>query len=64
MKRFVTMTALTCLLLACSEENKAPNRSQIYALTKAANDSSLQGHVLKNVDQITEVYTTNAIVYR
>lgn len=47
------------LFLSCDQEN---DKEQIYALTKAANDASLKGHLEKNAGKITAVYTNDAVI--
>lgn len=53
---------LIALLLAIVGTASAQDKDRIFKQTKAANDASLQGHVERNVDKITAVYTDDAII--
>jgi ketosteroid isomerase-like protein len=58
MKTLILVTFLLLVLGTVSAQNKA----KIFQQTKAANDSSLQGHIEQNVDKICDVYADDAIV--
>ncbi|HYF31568.1 MAG TPA: nuclear transport factor 2 family protein [Chitinophagaceae bacterium] len=62
MNYFFVALMMLFLLPACSERKQAPDKSEIYRLTKAANDQSLQGHIEENPEKVTAVYTNDAIV--
>ncbi|MCW5922875.1 MAG: nuclear transport factor 2 family protein [Saprospiraceae bacterium] len=49
-------------LFACQPPLSQPNKEEVFKLTKAANDASLQGHIEKNADKIIAVYTEDAVV--
>lgn len=62
MKCLITMLLTTTVILSCNTSIQKPGKNEIFKQTKAANDASLQGHLEKNADKITAVYTDDAIV--
>lgn len=40
----------------------AQNKEEVFRSTKQANDSSLRGHIERNLDKIVEVYAEDAII--
>jgi ketosteroid isomerase-like protein len=62
MKQVTILLLYATFLFSCNSAKQNPNKDEIYKLTKAANDASLQGHIEKNIDKITTVYTADAIV--
>ncbi len=57
----ITILLVATIFISCNN-NSTMNKDEIYKLTKAANDESLKGHIEKNVDKITAVYTNDAVV--
>jgi ketosteroid isomerase-like protein len=53
---------LAALLLTITSVAAAQDKDKIFKLTKAANDSSLQGHIERNVEKIVAVYADDAII--
>jgi ketosteroid isomerase-like protein len=62
MKKIVLGFFTTAIFMACSNQKSELNKAEIMALTKKANDASLQGHLEKNTEKIVAVYTNDAIV--
>jgi ketosteroid isomerase-like protein len=53
---------VSLLLMMLSAGLLAQGNEKVFKLTKAANDSSLQGHIDRNVDRICAVYSEDAIL--
>lgn len=53
---------LAAILFGVFGTVSAQDKEKVFRLTKTANDSSLQGHVERNVDKIIGVYTDDTII--
>lgn len=56
------VTIYLAVLLLAAVTISAQTKEEVFKMTKNANDSSLQGHVERNVDKIVGVYTEDAII--
>lgn len=50
------------MMSSCNERIKRLNKDEFFQQTKMVNDTSLQGHIEKNVRKIISAYSNDAIV--
>ena len=62
MKKLLFFAAIVLVYVSCFSENESIQKDEIFRLTKAANDESLKGHIEKDADKITAVYTSDAVL--